>query len=128
MTYSPSNFLVWGELPVSDLPSACEFYGTITGASLTIDNSGPNPMAMFKPADSKEPGRSLHIYPGKPSNNGSGPTLHLAAEGALEETMQRVTKAGGEVVSPIIEIPAGRFFYAKDPDGNSIGLFEDPPR
>jgi predicted enzyme related to lactoylglutathione lyase len=32
--------------------------------------------------------------------------------------------AGDEkVVSPIVEIPAGRFAYCLDPDGNSIGLF-----
>ena len=127
MTYSPSNFLVWGELPVTDLPRACEFYGAVTGVTLTIDETGPNPMAMFKPADDKKSGVALHLYPGKPATDGRGPTLHLAAQGALEDTMQRVTKAGGEVVSPVIEIPAGRFFYAKDPDGNSIGLFEDPP-
>ena len=30
---------------------------------------------------------------------------------------------GGEVVSPIITIPAGRFAYCLDPDGNSFGLF-----
>ena len=38
--------------------------------------------------------------------------------------MERVKQAGGTVVSPIIQIPPGRFFYATDPDGNSIGLFE----
>ena len=37
--------------------------------------------------------------------------------------MQRVTENGGTVVSPVIEIPAGRFAYCLDPDGNSIGLF-----
>jgi hypothetical protein len=31
--------------------------------------------------------------------------------------------SGGEVVSPIITIPAGRFAYCLDPDGNSFGLF-----
>jgi predicted enzyme related to lactoylglutathione lyase len=33
-------------------------------------------------------------------------------------------KAGGTAISPDIEIPPGKFFYAKDLDGNSIGLFE----
>jgi predicted enzyme related to lactoylglutathione lyase len=27
------------------------------------------------------------------------------------------------VVSPVIAIPAGRFAYCEDPDGNSFGLF-----
>jgi predicted enzyme related to lactoylglutathione lyase len=30
---------------------------------------------------------------------------------------------GGEIVSPIITIPAGRFDYCLDPDGYSFGLF-----
>ncbi|MVO14330.1 VOC family protein [Parasedimentitalea huanghaiensis] len=122
MTYSPTHFLVWGELPVTDLTKACEFYGIVTGAALQIDSSGPNPIAMFKPADPCS-GVALHLYPGKPAIEGSGPTLHLAAEGKLEDVMDRVTKAGGEVTSPAIEIPAGRFFYAKDPDGNTVGFF-----
>jgi hypothetical protein len=37
--------------------------------------------------------------------------------------MGRVKASGGEVLSPTIDIPAGSFFYATDPDGNSIGLF-----
>jgi len=122
MAYTPKNFLVWGELPVTDLGRACEFYSIVTGATLHIDASGPNPMAMFKPADAAS-GVALHLYPGKPTGDGSGPTLHLAAEGTLEEVMERVTDAGGEVTSPAIEIPPGRFFYAKDLDGNSVGFF-----
>ncbi len=37
--------------------------------------------------------------------------------------MARVFDSGGEVVSPVIDIPAGRFAYCLDPDGNSFGLF-----
>ncbi len=123
MSYNPKDFLVWGELPVSDLAKAVTFYSDVTGAELHIDPSGPNPMAIFKPAE-PETGVALHLYPGKPAEIGQGPTLHLAAQGALEDTMQRVSRAGGQVVSDPIEIPAGRFFYARDPDGNSVGFFE----
>ncbi|GGH18725.1 hypothetical protein SAMN05444007_101125 [Cribrihabitans marinus] len=123
MTYQPENCLVWGELPVTDLDRALKFYAAATGAELRLDNSGPNPMAVFQ-AGAPDTGVALHLYPGTPAEDGRGPTLHLAAEGALENAMDRVTKAGGEVVSPPILIPAGRFFYAKDPDGNSVGFFE----
>ncbi len=47
-----------------------------------------------------------------------------ALSDSLEAGMARCFDAGGQVVSPIIEIPPGRFAYAKDLDGNSIGLFE----
>ncbi|MEX0320276.1 MAG: VOC family protein [Ruegeria sp.] len=123
MSYVPKDFLVWGELPVSDLDAALKFYATTTGAELEVDETGPNPVVMFKPADAAT-GIALHLYPGKPAGDGRGPTLHLASEGALEDTMTRVNDAGGQVVSPIIQIPPGRFFYATDLDGNSIGFFE----
>ena len=42
----------------------------------------------------------------------------------VEQAMAACTKGGGAVVSPVITIPPGRFCYATDPDGNSIGLFE----
>lgn len=123
MTYAPEHFTVWAEIPVSDMDKAIAFYNAVTDAGLEIDTSGPNPMAMFKPKDA-ETGVGGHLYPGKPAGDGSGPTVHLAAPGTAEEIMARVEEAGGTVLSPAIEIPAGRFFYARDPDGNSVGFFE----
>lgn len=123
MTYTPRDFLVWGEVPVSNLDAAVTFYSTVTGADLSIDRNGPNPLAMFKTAD-EQTGIALHLYPGKPAGDGRGPTLHLTAEGELDEVMKRVTEAGGKVISEIIEIPPGHFFYATDPDGNSLGFFK----
>lgn len=123
MTFQPKDFLVWGEIPVSDLQSAIQFYGAVTGAALDVDDSGPNPLVFLKPADMAA-GVALHLYPGTPSSGGAGPTLHVAANGTSEEVMERVISAGGHVVSEPIRIPAGRFFYAIDPDGNSVGFFE----
>ena len=123
MAYTPTNSAVWFELPVADLDRAIEFYSAATGATITKEQMGPDVTAMFKPAD-PETGVAGHLYKGKPAGDGTGPTVHLAAEGTVEQMMERVTAAGGAVVSPAIEIPPGRFFYATDPDGNSIGLFE----
>ena len=50
--------------------------------------------------------------------------MHLACPDTLEATMERFVKAGGEIVSDPIAIPAGRFAYGLDPDGNSVGLFQ----
>lgn len=121
MTKLPEHALVWAELPVSDLDKAIAYYTATTGGSLSRDDSGPNPIAVVQ---TPGPGVALHLYPGKPAGDGRGPTLHLAGAGTLEETLDRVKDAGGEVLSPIIDIPPGRFFYTKDPDGNSIGYFE----
>ncbi len=123
MTYTPQNATVWIELPVSDLAQAITFYEAATGLALKREQMGPNETAIFQAADCVA-SVAGHLYEGKPAGDGTGPTVHLAAQGKLEDAMERVTAAGGQVVSPAIGIPAGRFFYATDPDGNAIGLFE----
>lgn len=115
--------VVWTEIPVTDLDAAVTFYNTVFGWELKIDSSGPNPMAMFGDGS---PAAHGHLYPGRPAAAGTGNTIHLAVPDALSAALDRCKQAGGKVVSPPIEIPAGRFVYAEDPDGNSIGLFEAP--
>jgi predicted enzyme related to lactoylglutathione lyase len=122
MTYAPKNFTVWSEIPVTSMDRAMAFYNAVCDADLTLDHTGPNPVAMFKTDD--ENAVCGHLYEGKPAGDGSGPTVHLAAPGTLEEIIARIWDAGGKVISPPIAIPAGRFAYALDPDGNSIGFFE----
>ena len=116
------NTCVWFELPVSDLDRSIRFYGAVLRRELRRDDTGPNPLAAF--TDMGDAGVSGHLYPGTPAARGNGPTVHLAVPDGLDAASERVRAEGGEVVSPPIEIPAGRFVYATDPDGNSIGLFE----
>lgn len=123
MSFQPENFTVWIELPVTDLDRATAFYNAVFLTDLkVVTDMGPNPIAMFQtPGDS---GVAGHLYPGKPPARGTGPTVHLACPDTLEQTMARFAEAGGELVSEPIAIPAGRFVYGLDPDGNSIGLFD----
>jgi len=122
MNEHAKHTLVWCEIPVTDMEKSVAFYNTVFGYSMTVDNSGPNPMAMFPQSDPSTVGG--HLYPGKPATDGQGPTTHLAIPDKIEEAMERVTAAGGLVRSPIITIPPGRFVYFQDIDGNSVGLFE----
>jgi len=113
--------VVWSEIPVSNLGKAIEFYGAVTGHPLTRQTMGPNDTAIL--GGRMESGGG-HLYEGAPSGGGAGPTVHLACAGALEEAIERTKAAGGTVISEPIPLPEGRFAYATDPDGNSIGLFE----
>ena len=118
MTTKP--VVVWSEIPVSDMKKAVAFYNATFDWQMTIDESGSNPMAILGGRMDDAGG---HLYPGKPAA-GNGPTVHIVVPDRLEDAAIRCRKAGGEVIGEIIAIPPGRFVYAKDPDGNSIGLFE----
>ena len=119
--HAPSHAAVWFEIPVSDLARAQAFYGAVLQSEPRLDEKGPNPIAVFVASDADAV--AGHAYPGRPAAPGTGPTIHLAAPEPLEEAIARVAPHGGQVVSPIISIPAGRFAYCLDPDGNSFGLF-----
>ena len=119
---APQNTAVWFELPASDLDRAIGFYERVLKTKLTLTtDQGPNPYAVFPTRDGM--GVSGHIYPGTPAK-GAGPTVHLAVPDTLEATLERAFDAGGEVQPGIIPLPVGRFAYATDTEGNSIGLFQ----
>ncbi len=123
MSFTPANSVVWMEIPVRDIDRGMAFYSEVFGHDLKRDDTGPNPMAIF-PVENPESGVSGHLYPGEPAAAGNGPTIHLQVADTLEAAAERCWKAGGTVKSDPIAIPAGRFQYVVDPDGNSIGLFE----
>ncbi|WP_323784073.1 VOC family protein [Thalassovita sp.] len=119
MTQKP--IVVWSEIPVSDMQNSMVFYQTVFGYDMSLDETGPNPIAVLGNAMGTVGG---HLYPGNPAQTGQGPTLHLAVPGKLEDAATRCARAGGTVLSEPIAIPPGRFVYVRDPDGNSLGLFE----
>jgi predicted enzyme related to lactoylglutathione lyase len=118
--FVPDNAAVWFEIPVSDYDRARGFYGAVLRNVLKDERGGPNPTAVFVAKD--QSAVAGHVYPGTPAAFGTGITIHLAVDD-LEEGLERVKRNGGSVISPIISIPAGRFAYCVDPDGNSFGLF-----
>jgi len=119
---TPDNAAVWFEIPVTDMKRAKSFYDAVFKTNLQVDNTGPNPMAIF-PITNMKTGNAGHLYPGKPPAAGTGNTIHLLAPEPLEDSIARLKKNGGKVVSDIVQIPPGRFAYCEDPDGNSVGLF-----
>ena len=110
----------WTEIPVTDLEKASAFYAAVFQWTMTVTPAGPNDIAVFNGADEAAGG---HLYPGKPGKD-CGTTVHLTTPDGIAATAARVEKAGGQMLGPVVDIPAGRFQYATDPDGNSIGLFE----
>ncbi|MDY6858849.1 MAG: VOC family protein [Pseudomonadota bacterium] len=122
MPHTPQHPVVWTEIPVTDLPRAMEFYQAVFDFALKLDETGPNPIALIAAAD--DSGTAGHLYPGTPAADGQGPTIHLWVPDTVEAAMKRLVAAGGTELGPVVTIPPGRFAYAQDPDGNSIGLFQ----
>jgi len=118
---TPRQILVWAEIPVSDMEKAMAFYAKVFDYEMTLDASGPNPISFF---NNDMNGTGGHLYPGKPAAEGQGPTVHLQIPDTLEDATKRVTEAGGTLIGGPVPLPVGRFHYAQDLDGNSIGLFE----
>ena len=111
---------MWVEIPATDLDRAKTFYEAVLKADLIENNDGPQTMHMIPSANGAMCG---HLYAGKPATQGDGITAHLAVQGELPDAMDRVRAGGGEVVSETIALPSGAFFYAKDTEGNSLGIF-----
>ncbi|NYT40211.1 VOC family protein [Sphingomonas sp. R-74633] len=114
--------IVFTEIPAADPERACKFYETLLQGPLARLDNGPNPIWMFPHAENGH--AAGHLYPGQPAKDGNGMTAHFAVRDSLDEAMERVWNGGGEVVSEVIDIPVGSFFYAKDSEGNSLGLFK----
>lgn len=122
MTAATQGQIVFTEIPAADPERACKFYEILLEGPLAEDNGGPNPIWMFPHADGGSP--AGHVYPGKPAKDGEGMTAHFAVTGELSAAMDRVKMGGGDVVSDVIDIYVGSFFYAKDSEGNSLGIFK----
>ena len=114
--------VVWAEIPVTDMGRAKAFYERLLGAPLSPQKAGPDEIEVL-PVD-ESGGVCGHLYVGKPAARGTGSTIHLAVSVGLEEAMERVRDGGGEVVTDVLQIPAGTFFYALDTEGNSVGCFK----
>ena len=85
MTTTPERpTVIWTEIPVADLDRACDFYSDVFGWTMTVDDSGPNPMAHFNGSN----GQAGHLYPGSPATDGQGATVHLAVAGTVEAAME----------------------------------------
>lgn len=120
MTDMTRGQIVFTEIPAADPARARAFYETLLQAPLTREEGGPNPIWVLPHADGAH--ATGHIYPGQPARDGSGMSAHFAVDD-LAAAMARVTSGGGVVVSDVVDIAVGSFFYAKDTEGNSLGIF-----
>jgi predicted enzyme related to lactoylglutathione lyase len=122
-----TNVLTWFEIPVSDIQRARKFYEAILDIEMINRNDG-NEEAVFFPHDpgviQATSGRVTGVLSksnkNSPSTNGT--MVYINASPSLQTVLDRVEKAGGKIIAPKTEIPAGYIAVIVDSEGNKVGL------
>jgi predicted enzyme related to lactoylglutathione lyase len=117
------------EIPADDVERAKRFYGAIFGWELNdVDmGTGTYTTVTTVPVDEqmmpKEPGA---INGGMMQRSDETPTPVITiGVSSIEDALKQVEASGGSVVHPRQEIPGmGAYAYFKDPEGNTMGLWE----
>ncbi|GAC70585.1 hypothetical protein GS4_37_00120 [Gordonia soli NBRC 108243] len=106
------------ELTVTDLAAAQAFYAAAFG--WTFNDYGPEYAGIRNPAGSDvlEVGG---LAAGESVTRG-GPLVLLYSDD-LDDSVEKVRAAGGEVVNGPYEFPGGRRFHFTDPSGNELGVW-----
>ncbi|SEA48389.1 VOC family protein [Variovorax sp. YR216] len=113
----------WFEIPVADMDRAQVFYERLLGRTLRRETFGGDLMAVF-PYDEPASGGCLTAGPNHAAAAGSGIRIYLDCMPSIDAALTRAVAAGGQVVMPKSELPAGMGFIAhlRDTEGNEVGL------
>ncbi len=122
-----ANTLNWFEIPTTDLGRATAFYENVLGVELRREDFGGTPMAIFAVRDPDLAGALVKDARRKPSSDGA--LLYLNVNGRLDAVVDRIAKAGGEVLVPKMDIGEPGFIALfRDTEGNVVGLHSERAR
>ena len=93
MSVHPANYVVWAEIPVSDLTASQAFYEALLQTRMNRCEMGGFDIVDFKPAKAAT-GVAGHLYVGTPAPRGTGPTVHIAIPGTVERNVGRTPTPG----------------------------------
>jgi predicted enzyme related to lactoylglutathione lyase len=121
------------EIPADDLGRAKAFYGDIFDWQLQdmdMGNGATYTIVMTVPVDDQqmptEPG-AINGGMMARSPETSSPVITVGVD-SIDDALKKIEAAGGGVVMPRTEIPGmGAYAYFTDPEGNTLGLWENLP-
>ncbi len=112
------------ELPTSDSGASRKFYEEVFGWKLK-KWEGPVEYWLVMTGDPGTPGIDGAL--GGAANDLKG-TVNTVGVADLDETLQKVTANGGEVIMPKDEIPGvGWLAYVREPGGAVLGVIQSLP-
>jgi uncharacterized protein len=122
-----TNVLTWFEIPVTDIERVRKFYETILDIKMVNRNDGkeesmffPHDPAVVQATSGRVTGVLSKSTRNSPSTNGT--MVYINASPSIQTVLDKVEKAGGKVVAPKTEIPAGYIAVIIDSEGNKVGL------
>jgi predicted enzyme related to lactoylglutathione lyase len=122
-----TNILTWFEIPVTDIDRAKKFYETILDIEMIKRKDG-NDEAVFFPYNpdvvQATSGRVTGVLSKNTRNSPSdhGTMVYINASPDIQLVLDKVEKAGGKIIAPKMQIPAGFIAVILDTEGNKVGL------
>ena len=121
---TPQHAITWFEIPSADFNRAVTFYDSILGTQLKVEKFGPEAidMAVFPASQDGTAGCIIHHERYHPNLDGA--VVYLSCSPTLDTVLERVTTAGGAVITGKTALPPGMGFFAHiaDSEGNRVGL------
>lgn len=117
----------WFEIPVNDFDRARKFYETILGYTMKAKETGGAKMAFFAhDVEGEGRGGAIVYDPAFYTPNANGTLVYLNCENGLQDVLDRVVAAGGEILqnkTPVgITQDMGSWGLIKDTEGNRVAL------
>ncbi|MYC27076.1 MAG: VOC family protein [Nitrospira sp. SB0662_bin_26] len=117
-----TNPVNWFEIPVNDLERAKQFYETVFGLQLSLNEMGPMKMAWF-PMTQGGPGATGTLIKSEgyvPSHAG---TLVYFTVTDIEGALDKINATGGKMLMPKTSIGEhGHIAHFQDCEGNRVAL------
>lgn len=122
-----TNIITWFEIPVSDIDRAKTFYETILDIEMITREDGENEGVFFpfnpnivQATSGRVTGVLSKSERNRPSKDGT--MVYINASPSIQTVLDKVEQAGGKVLAPKMQIPAGFIAVIIDTEGNKVGL------
>lgn len=119
-------------IPTTNFERAFVFYHDITDGLIKKNPDVPFPMAYFIDKDKSYVGHLFHLPQIKLADgsvvdlkpSGDGAIIYMEMAQDLNDTLEKITKAGGKVLMPKTLIAPGKGYWALflDTEGNKLAL------
>jgi predicted enzyme related to lactoylglutathione lyase len=122
-----TNVITWFEIPVYDIDRAKTFYETILDIEMVMRKDGDDEAVFFpfnphivQATSGRVTGVLSKSERNTPSDNGT--VVYINASPSIQTVLDKIEQAGGKIIAPKMQSPAGFIAIINDSEGNRVGL------